>query len=338
MATVLSSRLIQAPMAGGPTAPSLVKAVCDAGALGFLAGGYLSPEALEQQIADVGDRQFGVNLFVPEAHQPKSDDIKIFRNALQPAFSEFGIDLPPVPLFTDDYFDVKVDVVRQHKPGYCTFTFGLPESSVVSSLQAVGIRVGITVTTVAEALRAVENRADFLILQGPDAGGHSGQFDQTAEPSTLPLAAFIEEARSKVTLPLVAAGGIGTPADAAALLGRGADAVQIGTRFLTSYEAGTKPCHRRALIEGSYTETTRTRAFSGRPARGLRNEFIDRFDAEAVIGYPQVNTLVGSLKKAAGDDPAWQNLWAGTGWAECREQSAAEIVREFSEYRNSHGL
>lgn len=338
MATVLSNRIIQAPMAGGPTTPSLVKAVCDAGALGFLAGGYLSPQALDQQIADVGDRQFGVNLFVPESRHPKADDLVSYRHALQPAFTEFGIDLPAVPSLTDDSFDAKLDIVLQHRPDYCTFTFGLPATRVVSSLQAVGIRVGISVTTVSEALKAAENCADFLILQGPGAGGHSGQFDQAAEPSTTPLLEFIDEARSKITLPLVAAGGIATPADAATLLERGAVAVQIGTRFLTSHEAGTKPCHRRALIEGTYTETVRTRAFSGRPARGLRNEFIDRFDSEAVIGYPQVNTLVGSLKKAAGDNPAWQNLWAGTGWAECREQSAAEIVHEFSEYLNSHGL
>lgn len=338
MATVFSTRIIQAPMAGGPATPSLAKAVCDAGALGFLAGGYLSPEALDQQIAEVGDRLVGVNLFVPEARHPKPEDLNSFRITLEPAFAELGLDLPAVPAFTDDSFDAKVDTVRQHQPGYCTFTFGLPSGNVVSSLQAVGTRVGITVTTVAEALKAAGNSPDFLILQGPDAGGHSGQFDQTAEPSTLSLLTFIDEARREVTLPLVAAGGIGTPADAAALLDQGADAVQIGTRFLTSYEAGTKPCHRRALINRTYTETARTRAFSGRPARGLRNEFIDRFDAEAVIGYPQVNTLVSSLKKAAGDDPAWQNLWAGTGWAECREQSAAEIVREFEEYLNAHGF
>lgn len=338
MATIFSTRIIQAPMAGGPATPSLAKAVCDAGALGFLAGGYLSPEALDQQIAEVGDRLVGVNLFVPEARHPKAEDLNLFRTALEPAFAELGLNLPPVPSFTDDSFDVKVDIIRQHQPGYCTFTFGLPSASAVSCLQAVGIRVGITVTTIAEALKAAENSPDFLILQGPDAGGHSGQFDQAAEPSTLPLPTFIDNVRSQVTLPLVAAGGIGTPADAAALLDRGADAVQIGTRFLTSYEAGTKPCHRRALINGTYTEIARTRAYSGRPARGLRNEFIDRFDAEAVIGYPQVNTLVSSLKKAAGDDPAWQNLWAGTGWAECREQSAAEIVREFEEYLNSHGF
>lgn len=325
-------------MAGGPATPSLVKAVHDAGALGFLAGGYLSPQALDQQIVDVGDRQFGVNLFVPEAHHPKYEDLDFYRNALQPAFAELGVDLPAVPSFTDDSFNAKVDIVLQRQPGYCTFTFGLPDTSVVSSLQSVGIRVGITVTTPFEAVKAEAYGADFLILQGPEAGGHSAQFDQSAEPSTLPLEAFIDEAHTRVTLPLVAAGGIGTPADAAILLERGVDAVQIGTRFLTSHEAGTKPCHRRALIEDTYTETTRTRAFSGRPARGLRNEFIDRFDSEAVIGYPQVNTLVGSLKKAAGDDAAWQNLWAGTGWAECREQSAAEIVREFSEYLNSHGF
>lgn len=338
MATTFSTRIIQAPMAGGPATPSLVKPVCDAGALGFLAGGYLSPQALDQQIVDVGNRQFGVNLFVPEALHPKDEDLDSYRNALAPAFAELGVDLPAVPSFTDDSFNAKVDIVLQRQPGYCTFTFGLPDTSVVSSLQSVGIRVGITVTTPFEAVKAEAYGADFLILQGPNAGGHSAQFDQSAEPSTLPLEAFIHEARTRVTLPLVAAGGIGTPADAAILLERGVDAVQIGTRFLTSYEAGTKPCHRRALIEDTYTETTRTRAFSGRPARGLRNEFIDRFDSEAVIGYPQVNTLVGSLKKAAGDDPAWQNLWAGTGWAECREQSAAEIVREFSEYLNSHGF
>ncbi|WP_373277457.1 nitronate monooxygenase, partial [Brevibacterium paucivorans] len=58
----------------------MVKAVCDAEALGFLAGGYLSPQSLDQQIVDVGDRQFGVNLFVPESHHPKDEDLDFYRN------------------------------------------------------------------------------------------------------------------------------------------------------------------------------------------------------------------------------------------------------------------
>lgn len=335
MFEVLTTPIVQAPMAGGPTTPALVKAVSDAGGLGFLAGGYSTPQQFEQQIIEMGDRPFGVNVFAPESHRAEDTDIEGYRKALVPAFTQFGIDTPTLPRFTDDAFGPKIDIVLRHRPAYCSFTFGLPEPRILSALKSAGIVVGITTTTRHEAVEAERCGADFLILQGPGAGGHSGQFDQSAEPNDTSLPDLLDEVRSSSALPLVAAGGVGTPGDAARLLEHGAQAVQIGTRFLTSHEAGTRSCHRRALLEGLYTETIRTRAFSGRPARGLRNEFIDRFDADAVVGYPQVNAMVGAVKKDAGDDPAWQNLWAGTGWAECREQSAAEIVREFAEHLNT---
>lgn len=323
-------------MAGGSSTVQLAQAVCDAGGLGFIAGGYLSPEEFEQDIIAAGERTFGVNLFVPESTRAADSDLSGYRSTLASAFKHFELDVPDIPAFTDDSFEAKVEVVVKHAPACCTFTFGLPKRDVVARVQSAGTVVGQTVTTLAEAEHALEVGADFLVVQGPEAGGHSGQFDQAADPSEKPLDQLLSEIRTAADCPLVAAGGIGTPERAAEVLELGAQAVQIGTRFLTTAEAGTKPCHRKAILSGSYSTTARTRAFSGRPARGLLNEFIQRYDSDAVVGYPQVNTMVGKLKKAAGDDPAWQNLWAGTAFSECREETAGDVVSLFAEYLNSH--
>lgn len=87
-------------------------------------------------------------------------------------------------------------------------------------------------------------------------------------------------------LPVVAAGGVATSGDVARLLAAGAVAVQCGTAFLRCPEAGTSAVHRELLAHA--TGTAVTRAFSGRPARGLRNGFMDRFDGQAPSVYPQV--------------------------------------------------
>ena len=103
----------------------------------------------------------------------------------------------------------------------------------------------------------------------------------------------------------------------------------MGTLFLTAREAGTKPAHRAALLDGAHTETVVTRAFSGRAARALRNRFTDRMTAHQVTGYPQVHYMTAPLRAASSRDPEGLNLWAGTGAAACRETTAAEVVELF---------
>jgi NAD(P)H-dependent flavin oxidoreductase YrpB (nitropropane dioxygenase family) len=130
-------------------------------------------------------------------------------------------------------------------------------------------------------------------------------------------------------LPVIAAGGLATPAQVAAVIQSGARAVMVGTALLRTSESGASPAHQAAIADGSRGETVLTRSFSGRPARAIRNRFIDQFDALAPSGYPALHHLTSPIRKAAaaaGDLEA-VHLWAGTGYHKATTGAAADVLR-----------
>lgn len=338
----LSVPLVQAPMAGGPSTPELAAAVSEAGGLGSLAAGYLSAEAMAQDLSEHRSLSTGpvsLNIFVPESHRPAAADLQSYRSALERWRDEGGIDgsIPPVSDENDDMYEEKLAVVIDQRPEVVTFTFGLPDVVTIERLHGVGILVGATVTTVQEGTAAHANGADILIAQGIEAGGHRAQFDQSARPEEISTADLVSGLAAAAPLPLIAAGGVDGPQAAQELLDRGAVAVQLGTLFLTTDEAGTKPTHRQALVRAAETghavETTLTRVFTGRPARALVNRFTDEMDDAAVVGYPQVHFLSAGIRAAAAssDDADLLNLWSGTGVGGCRQEAAASLVARFGD-------
>ncbi|SED53596.1 NAD(P)H-dependent flavin oxidoreductase [Rhodococcus koreensis] len=325
--------IVGAPMAGGPSTPELVAAVSSTGGLGFLAAGYKSVDAVRHEVDAVRaltDAPFGLNLFVPGRPLADRAAVETYRERLQPLAERRNVVLPEVVDHDDDAFDAKVDLAVELAVSVVSFTFGLPPRGVVDRLHAAGTAVVATVSDVDEARAAAERGVDAICLQGVDAGGHRATLDPDAEPDPRPTRELVEAARAAVDLPLVAAGGIATGADVAATLEAGATAVQIGTALLDADEAGTKPAHRAALHDARFTDSVVTRAFSGRPARGLVNDFIIDFDAYAVTAYPQVHLLTSGLRAAAGaaDDPQGLALWAGLGYRSARSAPAEEIVRD----------
>ncbi len=164
-------------------------------------------------------------------------------------------------------------------------------------------------------------------MQGPEAGGHRGTHRTEDTPGTLPLLELLAAVREVTPLPLIAAGGLGTGAAVAAALRAGASGAQLGTAYLRTDESGASPAHRRALVE--LPGTTVTRAFTGRPARALRNAFVARYDAEAPAAYPEVHYLTQPLRAAAArsGDTDGMHLWAGTAHALAREGGAADVTR-----------
>jgi nitronate monooxygenase len=325
----VDSPIIAAPMAGGPTIPSLLLAAAQAGALGFLAGGYKTPAALESEIAEVRAAliPFGVNLFAPSPVPVDPAAFDDYRDALRSAASRFDVDLGGgPPRNDDDEFGAKVALLLEDPVPVASFTFGIPPVDTIRRLQRAGTVVVQTVTSVAEAQAAVGAGVDVLAVQSAAAGGHWGTLTPDRPPSPLPLIDLLSAVRDEASLPLVAAGGIGTPADVASALQAGASAVMVGTALLRAPESGTSAPYRAAL--SGDRDTVVTRAFSGRPARGLRNTFIDQFDAVAPLGYPAVHHLTSPLRKAstAAGDPEWTNLWAGTGYRHGSEDPAATIL------------
>jgi nitronate monooxygenase len=147
-------------------------------------------------------------------------------------------------------------------------------------------------------------------------------------PEAVPLLDLIGQIRHLVPMPVLAAGGLVTPEAVAAVVRAGALAAVVGTALLLADEAGTSPAYRSALAAASPGRTTITRAFSGRPARGLRNRFTDAHDGEAPFGYPAIHHLTSPLRRAASGagDPELINLWAGTGYRHATAEPAAYIL------------
>jgi nitronate monooxygenase len=313
------TKIVLAPLAGGPSTPELAAAVSNAGGLGFLGGAYLSTDQLAEQIAAtrrLTSRPIGVNLFVLREHPVDHAAVSAYADELETEAHRLGTQLGE-PRFDDDGFDTKLDVILDAQVEVVSFTFGRPDDAVLARVRRTGAAIWLTVTSAEE----MAGDADALVVQGTEAGGHRGTWDDRDDEATLKqLLAEIES-----PLPLVAAGGIADRGAVRLALDAGAAAVQVGTAFLLCPEAGTGEAYRQALATRS--DTAVTRAFTGRRARGLANRFM-RDHAGAPSAYPQIHHLTAPLRaaaRAAGDADSF-NLWAGTGVALARAEPAAAVV------------
>ncbi|MBO1768200.1 nitronate monooxygenase [Allobranchiibius sp. GilTou38] len=332
----LQRPVVAAPMAGGPSTPELVAAVCAAGGTGFLAAGYRSPEDVTRQIErtrELTDRPFGVNVFVPAPpdEQPGSSAqqaVLRYGDRLAPLARQLQVELPRVDWADDDAYEDKITALVQARVPLASFTFGVPDGEVVERLHGVGSCVVVTVTDPDEATRAARGGADALVVQGYAAGGHRGTHAVQTIPFDREWAEILRETRTVTSLPVLVAGGVMGNREARLAFDAGAIGVQCGTAFLLTDEAGTSAAHRAGLSEPSLDQSVVTRAFSGRPARGLRNEFVDRYGDATPAVYPGVNQLTAPLRAAAArlEDPQGVALWAGSGWASARTGPAADVV------------
>jgi nitronate monooxygenase len=320
-------------MAGGPSTPELAIAVGEAGALGFLAAGYKRADAVRDEIRAVRaatPAPFGVNLFVPTAEPADPDTLRAFLRRLVPEAERQGAELGEAR-FDDDDWAAKLEALYEERPAVASFTFGCPDESVVNRLHGVGVAVWVTVTNVREALAAREAGADALVVQGAEAGGHRGGFiaDGSDEGGT-GLLALLRLIAHATPLPMIATGGIMDGAALAAVLCAGASAAQVGTALMLAPEAATPEAQRALLAQPKPTRVTR--AFSGRPARGIVNRFLAEHTDAAPLAYPEIHHVTSPLRAAArkrGDADAF-NLWAGQAHELVQARPAGEIVRRMA--------
>lgn len=322
----LNVRLIAAPMAGGPSTPELVAAAADVGGLGFLAAGGRSADALASDIAStraISDLPFGVNLFVPDV-RPVPEDVARYRSSLAPWADRLGVELgQPQP--DDDDWDAKMALLEAAPVPVVSFTFGLPPLEAIDRLHRVGTCVVASVASVVDALLAAERGVDAVVIQGQEAGGHRAVMEASDTPNRLSAHDMLPRLRD-LRLPVIAAGGMATGHDIAEVLELGAVGVQLGTALLLTPEAGTSDAHRTALRSPDFTATVVTRAFTGRPARSLANEFAQREDAPS--SYPAVHQVTLPLRLAAAraGDLQHTHLWAGTRWRHAVQAPARDVL------------
>jgi nitronate monooxygenase len=325
--------IVLAPLAGGPSTPALAAAVSDAGGLGFLAAGYRTAEATRtviRELRQLTHAPFGVNVFVPTVADVDAEALTAYLERLEAEARRHGVEVG-APRTDDDDWEGKLAVVREERVPVVSFTFGCPAPEAVATLRSGGSEVWVTVTEPSEASRARDAGADALVVQGVEAGGHSGGWTDRDDAEGFGLLALLRLVAGEVDLPLVATGGISDGAAIAAVLVAGASAAQLGTAFMLAPEAGTHPAHRAALAGD--TPTALTRAFTGRKARGLRNRFLVEHTPDAVAAYPEVHHATAPLRaaaRAAGDAGGF-NLWAGQAHRLARAAPAGEIVARLAE-------
>jgi nitronate monooxygenase len=323
--------VVGAPLAGGASTPALAAAVSEAGGLGFLAAGYKPAAAVQAELRELREltsRPIGLNLFYPVRERVEESALEAYVLRMRSEGDRYGVS-PGEPRWTDDDWTAKLELAARERPDVVSFTFGCPDREIVESLRGCGCRVWCTVTSVGEAIQATTAAVDALVIQGGEAGGHQGSF-QNRDDDPLPVLALVREVACMTSLPLVAAGGIANGAGIAAVRAAGAAAAQIGSALLLADEAGTAPPHREAIRRDGVTQLTR--AFTGRRARGIVNRFMLDHDAFAPRGYPEIHYLTAPIRAAARerDDADGINLWAGTAFRQARAGSAYDLVASWA--------
>jgi nitronate monooxygenase len=339
--------LVLAPMAGAST-PALVAAVSNAGGLGSHGVGYLAPQAILDDAAKIRaltDHPFALNLFVqPDEFHEDTAAIDFARVTLDNLMEHEGLavrtNLPErwAPRFSDQFA-----ALCEARPAVASFTFNVLTPAQLRELKRLDIAVVGTATSVAEVRAWAELGADAISLQGAEAGGHRGTFLHEPGEAMIGLFALLPLAARAVDIPLIAGGGImnGRGMAAAELLG--AAVSQLGTAFLACPESHAAAAWKQDLALADDVRITTIPSFSGRPARGLRNRYVDlmRPYEARLPAYPVMNALTSPLRRAAAAAGRGDLIseWCGQAAGLSRPMPAAELastlLEEYAQARKS---
>lgn len=325
--------LLQAPMAGETATVELTLAASQAGALGSLGAAYFTPQRLRDAIRALKagtDRAFAVNLFIPVPWSRDPMREAAYAAELAKAHAALGLPPPEPPQAFEESFEAQIAVVLEEAPPVFSCTFGAPDEALVQALHARDIYVIGTATHPAEARELQRRGVDAILAQGSEAGGHRGSFLKPFEQAMIGSMALVPLLVDNVQVPVIAAGGIGDGRGVAAALCLGAQAAALGSSFLLAEECGTSAAYRAALQSQHDHETAVTRAFSGRPARGLRNRFLEQIEGRESLlpDYPLPNAWSRPMRQGAAKqgDADYLSLWAGQAAKLARPEPAARII------------
>ena len=262
MNRICSLLKIQYPILQGGMAwvgtPNLASAVSNAGGLGIIGSGSMTPDILQKAI----QRCKALTTF------------------------PFGVNL----ILVSPFIDEQVEVVLKEQPPIVTFGAGNP-SRYISRLKEKEIKVIPVVASEGMARMMERINADAVIAEGMESGGHIG------EVSTMVLVPRIVD---QVSIPVIAAGGIVDGRGMAAAFILGAEGVQMGTRFIASFESEAHEIYKKKILRGSIRDTEITGLKMGHPARVLRSKICKTLaDMENIGSLAEAeDLLVGSLRKA----------------------------------------
>lgn len=327
-----------AGMAGGPGTVNLAAAVSNAGGLGTIGAAYMKPVEIRnaiQSIRKLTKYPFAVNLFATYASDDNTrlnevqQELNIFRKELGIPIAKGG------DITSPNNFNEQFAILIEEKVPVISTAFGVLSEEMIDQAKTMGIRIVAMATSVNEALLAEQAGCDAIVAQGSEAGGHRGTFDVIKQPmgNNIGTLALVPQIVDQVNIPVIASGGIMDGRGLVAALVLGAQGVQMGTRFLTSIESGAHTSYQQKLLESTEESTTITTAFSGRPARGINNDFIEHWeniDMEP-LPFPTQNTVTRDIRNAAAmqNNSNFMSLWAGQGLRMLTSgQRAGNIIEE----------
>lgn len=291
----------------------VVVAVSRAGGMGVLGAAGFSPDALERELAWIDERvegrPYGVDVIMPKslersdvsdpaelAHRIQAMIPKEHRRFVDELMERF--DIPPLPSgepdpggilgWTHEVARQQVDVALSHPVSVLVNALGSPPPDVLDDARARGVRVGALAGKTEHALDHVSNGLDFVVAQGTEAGGHTGEI------ATMVLVPEVVEAVAPA--PVLAAGGIASGSQIAAALALGAHGVWTGSVWLTTAESDTRPEVMDRYLSATSSDTVRSRVLSGKPARMLRSPWTEAWeqpDSPGTLPMPLQGLLVG---------------------------------------------
>ena len=288
----------------------VVAAVSRAGGLGVLGAVGFTPEQLEIELDwiddNVGGKPYGVDTVMPQkavdVHADSREEMYAqIRSMIDANHWRYvdelmdRFDVPPLPEgeqvggvlgWTDDVAHQHVDIALAHPICLIANALGSPPKDVIDQAHAHGVKVAALAGKAVHAQRHVNNGVDVVVAQGYEAGGHTGEI------STMVLVPEVVDAVAPA--PVLAAGGIGSGRQIAAALALGAQGVWLGSLWLTTAESGSGPAVLEAYLEATSADTVRSRCYTGKPARMLRNSWTDAWadpEGPGPLGMPLQNIL-----------------------------------------------
>ena len=280
----------------------VVAAVSKAGGFGVLGATRFSPEQLEEELAwidaHVGGAPYGVDVIVPETIDPRVaalSDNATRAAAIDPKYAEFAADLlaeygieanrTVAPLrermgITPENGMALMEVAFRHPIRLIANALGIAPPAMIAEGKKRGVPVAALVGAKEHAIRQAEAGVDIIVAQGGEAGGHCG------EVSTLVLIPEVVRALRNAghETPVLAAGGIMTGGQMAAMMAAGADGAWTGSVWLATPESEASETFRQKMVTARSRDTVRSRSRTGKPARQLRTAWHEAWDSEGGPG------------------------------------------------------
>ncbi|WP_223601245.1 nitronate monooxygenase family protein [Chryseobacterium sp. GVT01B] len=328
--------VIQAPMFGVSTV-QMVAAAAKADCLGSLALADLSADQSVELIREtkkLTDKPFAANIFVH--HIPEvTDDLKEKYIKTKQFIEKLArknnieVELPELETISIKTYHEQVDAIIEENCKILSFTFGNLDDQSIRKLKGNGVILIGTCTSVNEALELEKSGIDIICVQGIEAGGHRGSFDAENIPQIGGLS-LLSQVYDHVNVPLIYAGGIYGGKTLKAVKDLGAQGFQVGNLLLASRESALQPFEKQRLKKVREEEIVLTKSFSGRYARGIKNQFVETVEnSEYILPYPYQNKLTNVLRKAAKSlqNPEFVSIWLGQSIHPYSELSTEEILK-----------